>query len=294
MSDLSLFDLTGKAALVTGGAVGIGRACETALAMGGADVAIVDINEAAARAKVEAIQAMGCRSTYVSCDVADQRQVEEMVAAVVGRFGRLDIAVNNAGIFIDGADETYPREAWDRVMAVNLTGVWLCAQAEAKQMMRQDPTGGKIINTASMAATIICDANSAYTAAKAGVVHLTKTLAGKWGGYNINVNCFSPSYVTTPMDLARSDEGRQTVRDLTPMGHLQRPEDLYGPIMFLASRASDYVTGIDLLVDGGHTLNTWLEPLPRAVPARVNREHEIVHLTRDLAMMSGTNDKKST
>ena len=96
------------------------------------------------------------------------------------------------------------------------------------------------------------------------------------------------------MDLARSDEGRQTVRDLTPMGHFQRPEDLYGPIMFLASRASDYVTGIDLLVDGGHTLNTWLEPLPRAVPARVNREQEIVHLTRDLAMMSGTNDKIST
>ncbi|MEX2648904.1 MAG: SDR family oxidoreductase [Alphaproteobacteria bacterium] len=287
MPDLSLFDLTGKKALVTGGAQGIGRACATALAMAGADVAILDINPRMGAYAVESLEALGSRSFFVRCDVADADQVEASVGTVAQRFGRLDIAVNNAGIYIPGADEAHPKRDWDKVIGVNLTGVWLCAQAEARRMMAQSPAGGKIINTASMAARIISDANGAYAASKAGVVHLTRTLAGYWGRYNINVNCFSPSYVMTPLEASKSEAERQVIRDLTPLGHVERPEDLHGPVVFLASKASDYVTGHDLLVDGGHTVNTWLGPLPRAVPPRVGPEAETAELRNDLAALSG-------
>ena len=286
MPDLSLFDLSGKKALVTGGAVGIGRACATALAMAGADVAILDINAMTAAVAVKRLEALGSRSFHVACDVSDIGQVETAVETVADSFGRLDIAVNNAGIFIPGADETQPKEDWDKVIGVNLTGVWLCARAEARRMMAQSPAGGKIINTASMAATIISDANGAYAASKAGVAHLTKTLAGYWGRFNINVNCFSPSYVMTPLEASKTARELQTVRDTTPMGHVERPEDIHGPIMFLASAASDYVTGHDLMVDGGHTLNTWLGPLERAVPPRVAREEETVQMKLDLAAIA--------
>lgn len=290
MPDLSLFDLTGKKAIVTGGAVGIGRACATALAMAGADVAIVDIDEKSAGFAVRSLEALGSRSFFVACDVADTRQVDAMVETVVATYGRLDIAVNNAGIFIPGADETLPKEDWDKVLGVNLTGVWLCARAEARRMMAQSPAGGKIINTASMAATIISDANGAYAASKAGVVHLTRTLAGYWGRFNINVNCISPSYVMTPLESSKSARELQTIRDTTPLGHVERPEDLHGPIIFLASAASDYVTGHDLLVDGGHTLNTWLGPLERAAPPRVRPDEETVQMRKDLDAMAAPGD----
>jgi NAD(P)-dependent dehydrogenase (short-subunit alcohol dehydrogenase family) len=283
--DLSLFDLTGKKALVTGGAVGIGRACATALAMAGADVAIADINEKTAGIAVEGLKALGSNAFFVPCNVADARQVDAMVGTVAKAYGRLDIAINNAGIFIPGADETQSKQDWDKVLGVNLTGVWLCAQAEARRMMVQSPMGGKIINTASMAATIISDANGAYAASKAGVVHLTRTLAGYWGRFNINVNCFSPSYVMTPLESSKAEAERRTIRETTPLGHVERPEDLYGPIMFLASAASDYVTGHDLLVDGGYTINTWLSPLERATPPRIGPEEETVQMRKDLAAL---------
>jgi NAD(P)-dependent dehydrogenase (short-subunit alcohol dehydrogenase family) len=258
--------------------------------MAGADVAIVDINERTAAAAIESLAAFGSRSFFVSCDVACPEQVAAMVEAVAETFGRLDIAVNNAGIFIPGADEDQPKADWDKVLSVNLTGVWLCAQAEARRMMAQSPAGGKIINTASMAATIISDANGAYAASKAGVVHLTRTLAGYWGRYNINVNCFSPSYVMTPLESSKTDAELRTIRQTTPLGHVERPEDLYGPIMFLASAASDYVTGHDLMVDGGHTLNTWLTPLDRAAPPRVGLDEETRQVKRDLAALGLATD----
>jgi NAD(P)-dependent dehydrogenase (short-subunit alcohol dehydrogenase family) len=285
--DLSLFDLRGKKALVTGGAVGIGRACATALARAGADVAIVDIDTASAEATVAELKELGSQSIHVACDVSDEAQVAAMVGAVVAAYGRLDIAVNNAGIFIPGDDEAQRKADWDRVIGVNLTGVWLCATAEARQMMAQSPAGGKIINTASMAAKIVSDANGSYAAAKAGVVHLTRTLAASWGAYNINVNSFSPSYVMTPLESGKSDETRQWIRETTPVGHVERPDDLQGPIIFLASAASDYITGHDLLVDGGHTLNVWLSPLKRAVPPRVAPDEETIQMQRDLRVRAG-------
>ncbi len=290
MPDLSLFDLTGKKALVTGGAVGIGRACAVALATAGADVAIVDLDAKTGEKTAKEISGMGRTGIFVRCDVTKKDEVQAMVKAVVARFGRLDVAVNNAGIAILGADEEIPQSEWDKVIAVNLTGTFLCAQAEAQQMIAQKPTEGKIINIASMSASI-ANCNASYDASKAGVVHLTKTLAAEWGRFNINVNCLSPSYVLTPMHASTPLIARQRIRELTPLGHVERPEDLYGAVIFLAAAASNYVTGHDLMVDGGHTLNAWLVPLGRAVPPRVDPDRETVQMKHDLDAMGIKYDK---
>jgi NAD(P)-dependent dehydrogenase (short-subunit alcohol dehydrogenase family) len=276
--------LTGKKALVTGASVGIGRGCAIALARAGADVAIVDLNEKAGSVTAREIRSMGREAAFVSCDVTRKDQVQAMVRRVAEHFGRLDIALNNAGIGILGADEELAQEAWDKVIAVNLTGVFLCAQAEAQQMIRQTPPGGKIINIASMSATI-ANCNASYDGSKAGVVHLTRTLAAEWGRFNINVNCISPSYVLTPMHASTPTVVRERIRELTPLGYVERPEDLHGAVIFLASAASNYVTGHDLMVDGGHTLNAWLTPLTRSVPPRVSPTEETVQLKHDLDLL---------
>ena len=281
MADLSLFDLTGKKALVTGAAVRTGRGCALALAQAGADVAIIDLDEKTGPKTAEEIKAGGADSLFVKCDVTKKDQVQAAVARVVEQFGRLDIGVNNAGIGILGADEELEQADWDKVIDVNLTGTYLCAQAETQQFLRQQPIEGKIINIASMSATI-SNCNASYNASKAGVVQLTKMLAAEWGRFNINVNCISPSYLLTPMHASTPVEVRQRIRELTPMGYVERPEDLFGAAIFLASAASNFVTGHDLMVDGGHTLNAWLVPLGREVPPRVSPEEEIVQLKHDL------------
>jgi NAD(P)-dependent dehydrogenase (short-subunit alcohol dehydrogenase family) len=271
MSNLSLFDITGRSALVTGGAMGLGRACAEALAMGGANVAIVDVNEEEGQKTAVAIkEKMGVESFFVRCDVSRKDQVQVMTAAIVERFGRIDIGVNNAGFGIPaGNSETLEQAEWDRVLGVNLTGVFFCAQAQAQCMMRRGSSGGKIINTASMYG-VIAGGNCSYNAAKAGVIHLTKSLAAEWGRFNINVNCISPSWVmTNAMADITPPQLRRRMREVTPMGYLQRPEDLHGAVLFLGSSASDFVTGHNLIVDGGHTVNTWLTPIERQVPPRV-------------------------
>ncbi len=291
MKNLDLFDLKGKKALITGGAMGIGRACATALAMRGADIAIVDINEKAGKKTAQSLQRFGVETVYIPCDVTDQAQVKSMVNTVVAQFGRLDIAVNNAGLYIHGNDQEQPKADWDKVIGLNLTGTWLCCQAEMQQMIKQTPTEGKIINMASMAATISCS-NGAYDASKAGVKHLTRTLAAQWGHYNINVNSISPGYVVASMgDTSRSAAERQRIRELTPLGYVQRLEDLYGPILFLASTASDFITGQDLLVDGGHTLNTWMTPLTRDIPPRISPEQELIELNLEQDATDNSQDK---
>ena len=271
---LPLFDLNRKKALVTGGAMGIGRACAIALASAGADVAIVDLNKDEGNRTVADIKKMGRDAIFICCDVTNEEQVLAMVGRVVSVFGRLDIAVNNAGIYVHGDDEDQTKADWDKVINVNLTGTWLCANAQMKQMIKQTACQGKIINIASIGAHTACS-NGAYDASKAGVVHLTQTLAARWGQYNINVNTISPSYVAEVFGTTRSPEERKKIRSLTPLGHVQRVKDLYGPVIFLASEASDYVTGQDILVDGGHTLGTWLDPLERNIPPRVSADDEV-------------------
>ncbi|MDR0703677.1 MAG: SDR family oxidoreductase [Planctomycetaceae bacterium] len=280
----NLFDLTGKKAIVTGAAVGIGRGYAAALAKAGADVAIVDLDEKTGTKTANEIISYGKDSIFVRCDVTKKEQVDAMMDAVLQKFGRIDIGVNNAGIGILGGDLDFSPENWNKVINVNLTGMFLCAQAEAQQFVKQNPVGGKIINTASMSARI-CNCNASYNASKGGVVEMTRMLAAEWGTYNINVNCISPSYILSPMHASTPLEVRTRIRELTPLGYVQRPEDLYGPVIFLASEASNYVTGLDLLVDGGHTLNAWLTPLQRETPPRISPEQETVQLKHDLTAM---------
>ncbi|MCL2103479.1 MAG: SDR family oxidoreductase [Kiritimatiellaeota bacterium] len=281
---MKMFDLSGKKALVTGAAVGIGRGYAVALAKAGADVAIVDVDDKTGPTTAKEIQSYGRDALFVRCDVTKKEEVEAMVEAVAQKFGRLDIGVNNAGIGILGGDVDFSLQDWNKVIGVNLTGMYLCAQAEAKQFLKQSPVQGKIINTASMSARI-CNCNASYNASKGGVVEMTRMLAAEWGTYNINVNCISPSYILSPMHASTPLEVRARIRELTPLGYVQRPEDVYGPVVFLASDAANYVTGLDLLVDGGHTLNAWLTPLGRAVPPRVSPAEETVQLKHDLAAM---------
>ncbi|MDO4586088.1 MAG: SDR family oxidoreductase [Planctomycetia bacterium] len=284
MSAQSLFELKGRKALVTGAGGGIGKAYATALAMAGADVAIVDVNEkTGVKTAAELASVYGVQSFFQFCDVSSEESVQTMITNVVQHWGRLDIGVNNAGIGILGADENYDLAAWNKVIGINLTGVWLCARAEA-QIFIEQKSGGKIINTASMSARI-CNCNASYNASKGGVVEMTRMLAAEWGKYNINVNCISPSYILSPMHASTPMEARARIRELTPLGYVERPEDLYGPLIFLASDASNYVTGLDLLVDGGHTLNAWLAPLERELPPRVSPEQEIVQLKNDLTAL---------
>lgn len=282
MRDLSLFDLSGKKALVTGGGKGIGRACAIALAMAGADVAIAGRDERAGAATAATLARIGSTAFFVPCDVSRRSDVAAMLGEVVQRFERLDVAVNNAGVACEGLDEDQSDEDWNRVIGVNLTGTWLCACAEMRQMARQQPVEGKIINIASIAASRAC-ANGSYDGSKAAIVHLTRTLAMRWGRYNINVNSISPSYVINGVGRSRSLEERKMIRDFTPLGHVQRLEDLHGPLLFLASKASDYVTGQDLVVDGGYTLAAWMLPLQRTVPPRIDPGAEVVALKEELA-----------
>ena len=288
MVDLSIFDLTGKVALVTGGTVGIGRACATALAMAGANIIIVSRSQELGEKTAASLRKFGVRSLFVQCDVSDEKQIQEMICAVVDAFGKLDIAVNNAGIgVVSDEDENFPKNEWDKLMAVNLDGLWLCAKYQAQQMIKQTPTEGKIINISSIAGVVSLPmSNGAYDASKSAVIHLTKQLALQWGRFNINVNSISPSYVLTPMMSRTTLEFRQRIRETTPLGHIQRPEDLYGPILYLASQASDYMTGQNLVVDGGHTLGPWIEPArQRGVAPRVSIKQELVEMKKDLDAM---------
>ena len=292
--DLSLFNLAGKSALVTGGAAGIGRACATALAMAGADVAIADINKELGEKTAASLRTFGVKSLFVPCDVSSETQIQTMLATVVEAFGKLDIAVNNAGIgVVSDEDELFPKNEWDKLMAINLDGLWLCAKYQAQQMIKQTPTEGKIINISSIAGVVSLPmSNGAYDASKSAVIHLTKQLALQWGRFNINVNSISPSYVLTPMMSRTTLEFRQRIRDTTPLGHIQRPEDLYGPILYLASQASDYMTGQNLVIDGGHTLGPWIEPARRrGVPPRVSVKQELVEMKKDLDAMGVAYDE---
>jgi NAD(P)-dependent dehydrogenase (short-subunit alcohol dehydrogenase family) len=285
MQGLSLFDLSGKNALVTGGALGLGRACASALATAGANVAILDVEDDFGLRTSASISATGVDSFFVNCDVSNREKVQSATESVVRRFGRLDIAVNNAGFGIPGGDgDQLEQSEWDRVLGVNLTGVFLCAQAQAQRMIRQSPTEGKIINVASIYG-VVAGGNCAYNSAKAGVIQLTRTLAAEWGKHNINVNCISPSWVMTRRMISTPPAIRARMREITPLGHLQRPEDLHGPVVFLASRASNFVTGHNLIVDGGHTVNTWLSPMEREISPRVTPEEEEAETLKDFELI---------
>ena len=256
---LDRFRLEGRIALVTGGGQGIGRAYAHALGEAGAAVAVVDLIGERAETVAHELAQKGIDAIALTTDVTDEEQVQQMVAAVVDKWGRLTIGVNNAGIGLWQDSETMTLAEWRQVIDLDLTAVWLCAKHEAQVML---PAGyGKIINTASISGTIVNfpQHQAAYNAAKAGVIHLSKSLAAEWATRGIRVNSISPGYMRTPLldALSQTPEGQQMIPEwqrLTPMTRLGEVTDLQGAVVFLAAAASDFVTGHDLVVDGGYTV----------------------------------------
>lgn len=247
----NLFDLTGKTAIVTGGARGLGRAMTLGLAGAGADVAVSDIIDT--KEAVKGIRALGRKAIGIKTDVGDEESVRAMVEKTVAEFGGVDILVNNAGIFRISPAENMKAEDWDAVLGVNLRGQLLCAKEAGRHMIKQG--SGKIINIASVAGLAAFPESAAYNASKAGVILLTKTLAAEWGKHNIQVNAVCPGLFETDMtrDLTGDSSFMEFIKERVPLGRGARPEELAGTIIFLASRASDYVTGHALVIDGGWT-----------------------------------------
>jgi NAD(P)-dependent dehydrogenase (short-subunit alcohol dehydrogenase family) len=256
-SILERFRLDGRVALVTGGGQGIGRGYAHALGEAGAAVAIADILMDKAEEVVAELRAKGIDALAIHADVTRADQIDAMIQAVLARWGKLTIGVNNAGIGQWVAAEDVSEEDWDRMMALNLRGVFLCAQAEARVML---PAGyGKIIQTASMSGHIVNQPQRqmVYNTSKAGVLHLTRSLATEWAPRGVRVNSISPGYTRTKLvaDLLATPEGQKvlpTWLSTTPMGRLGEVTDLQGAVVYLASEVSDFMTGADLIIDGGY------------------------------------------
>ncbi|XP_009981239.1 PREDICTED: uncharacterized protein LOC104376371 [Tauraco erythrolophus] len=247
--------LDGKVAYVTGGGQGIGRAFAHALGEAGAKVAVVDLVLAKAEAVVCELSLKGIKSIALAADVSKPEDVQRMVDTIVARWGTVHIACNNAGINMNSASEETSLEEWDKTFNVNLRGLFLCCQAAGRIMLNQGY--GKIINTASMASLIVPHPQKqlAYNVSKAGVVKLTQTLGTEWIDRGVKVNCISPGIVDTP--LIRSKELRTLVRRWLggiPAGRLAQATDLQAAVVYLASEASDYMTGHNLVIEGGQSL----------------------------------------
>jgi NAD(P)-dependent dehydrogenase (short-subunit alcohol dehydrogenase family) len=254
---LERFRLDGRAALVTGGGSGIGRAFAHALGEAGAAVAVVDIIPERAESVADELTAKDIDSIAVTADVTRADQVQQMVDVIVEHWGYLTIGVNNAGIagWFDG--ETMPEMEWDRIIEVNLKGVFLCAQAESRVML--EAGYGKIINTASMSAHIANTPQNqaAYNTSKAGVLHLTRSLAAEWAPRGVRVNSISPGYTRTELvnQFINEPVGREKLSywlERTPMGRMGEVTDLQGAVVYLASEVSDFMTGHDMIIDGGY------------------------------------------
>ena len=255
MKPSELFNLSGKVAIVTGGARGLGKIIALALADAGADVVIADILIPLAEDVVREIEERGNRALAIDLDVTKAGSVQEMVGKVTDHFGRIDILINNAGIQCISAAEDFPLEDWTRVVNINLTGVFLCSQAVGKIMINQKK--GKIINISSLFGTIGSPHGAAaYNSSKGGVINLTKSLAVEWGKYNINVNAIAPGIIETELTRKRLED--KEYFDLwinrTPLERIGKPEDLSGAVIYLSSGASDFVTGHTIMLDGGYSV----------------------------------------
>lgn len=252
---LPSFRVDGRLAAVTGASRGLGRAIAIGLAAAGADVAVTDIPSAIGEcdSTVQEVEALGRRSLVLPLDVRDPGSSAEAVDAILKAWGGLDIWVNNAGIIIRKPALELSEEDWDAVVDVDLKGVFLGAQAAGRAMVERG--GGKIVNIASINGMIGSSTRAAYCASKAGAINLTRTLALEWAPHNINVNAVAPTYIDTPLTkrLFEDKEFLQEVLGRTPMRRLGRPEEVAAAAVFLASPASDMITGHTLVVDGGWT-----------------------------------------
>ena len=254
MKTLDLFSLKGKKGFITGAARGIGKCLAEAFTEMGASIAIVDIDiEEAEKTAGELADRYSAHTIAIRCDVTDAEDVERMMETFIKEYGTIDFAINNAGIA-----NTYPAEEisskdFKKVVDINMNGVFLTAQAAARQMIKEGKAGS-IVNTASMSAHIINTPQTIanYCASKGGVLLLTKALAVEWAQYNIRVNCVSPGYMATEL-VAEMKNMHEGWISKIPAGRLGVPEDLVGAYLYLLSDAARYTTGTDLIVDGGYT-----------------------------------------
>ena len=245
------FSLSGKVALVTGGASGIGSAIASAFAAKGATIGVIDINEAVAKAKADEL---GKGSRSFICDISNPQSVTDMFAAAEEAFGHIDIVVSSAGVVMLAPAEDLSLEAWDKTIDINLKGTFLVSQAAGRAMIKAGK-GGRIINLASQAGTVAIDQHVAYCASKFGVIGMSKTLAAEWGKHGITVNTISPTVVMTELGKKAWEGPRgDALKQRIPVGRFALPEEIAAAAVFLASNAAAMINGADLLVDGGYTI----------------------------------------
>ena len=241
--------LQGKVAIVTGGGRGIGREIALVLANDGADVALFDVNPQQFEQTAGDLRALGRRAEGLAVDVTDGKQVDDGVAKVLDKLGRVDILINNAGITKDGLLIRMDDAQWDRVLNINLKGTFLCTRAVAKHMLKQ--RSGRIVSIASIVGIIGNAGQANYAASKAGIIGLTKSVAKELASRGITCNAVAPGFIKTEMTDALPEQAKQRLMDAIPMGSLGEPHDVAQAVRFLVSDAARYITGQVLVVDGG-------------------------------------------
>ncbi len=244
-------DLNQQVAIVTGAAGGLGRAISLSLAACSAKIACVDVNEQTLAETVEAVRNAGGTAEPFVCDVTDSDRVNEVVGEVIEKLGSVDIMVNNAGITRDNIIVRMKDEQWDSVININLKGTFLFTRAVARPMMKA--RRGRIINIASVAGLMGNPGQANYSASKAAVVGLTRTVARELAGRNVTVNAVAPGFIATDMTAKMGPEILAAVQKQIPLGCLGKPEDISDAVLFLASEAASFITGQVLTVDGGLT-----------------------------------------
>lgn len=251
----NLFDLSGKKAIVTGGAGTLGKTIAYALAEYGADIVVFDKNTEYAEDLVNNIRQLGRRANALQIDLTDCTQIVEAVNKVIEMYGVIDILINHAGINIRKPAEEFNESDWNAIIDVNLKGIFFMAQTVGKFMIAQK--FGKIVNTASVSSVRGHPNLAIYAASKGGVMQITKVLANEWARYGINVNAIGPGYIeTNQTSLLLNDlKNYNKIISKIPLGRLGKPEDLVGACLFLCSKASDYITGQTLFVEGGRLID---------------------------------------
>jgi gluconate 5-dehydrogenase len=254
MTVKQLFDLSGRTAIITGGGVGLGRQMAEALAEMGADIVLCARKKERCQQAAEELQRLGVKTLALACDVKDPASIQEVVDRALAEFGRIDVLVNNAGVSWGAPVEEMTLEQWNKVIETNLTGTFLCSQAVGKAMIGQ--RRGNIINIASVAGLGGSPAKLqaiGYSASKGGVITFTKDLACKWARHGIRVNAIAPGWFPTHMSEGVIKREGESLLEGIPLGRYGSQSDLKGAAVFLASDASDFVTGHVLVVDGGQS-----------------------------------------